>query len=99
MELDKRFITVYQPSDFEYFDVLGKGAFGRVRRCKLKSNLISRTTTDTSDNSDINKVMEDLQNPEREGDLLKPDSWEKSSETQDNPATTDSQEDSSIKPL
>ena len=33
-------LKVYKPEDFIYFNSLGSGAFGKVRRCKLKKNVV-----------------------------------------------------------
>lgn len=36
-------LKVYQPQDFIYYNDLGSGAFGKVRKCKIKVGVEART--------------------------------------------------------
>ena len=51
-------IEVYNPGDFTYFGQLGSGAFGKVRKCQLKSpsttDDVQMDNTSTSSNSSKN---------------------------------------------
>jgi hypothetical protein len=55
-------VRAFKPSDFLYDNLLGEGAFGKVRKCHYKGNVESgnpsvggQSTTDSSDGSPTNQ--------------------------------------------
>jgi len=51
-------LKVFQPQDFDYFDMLGSGAFGKVRKCKLKSECFEKYFGDLAGSTQDDDLQE-----------------------------------------